>query len=243
MSAMKPLFVFVIVALTFVGCVVATSAQTNSISLNLDPEVRTFLKSAAEDKWFKKENFASTLLGGALAITGGLVATWWAHKLQARRKQIEDAEFSNNVLRAIRRELEALQEIYDKGIGKALKKVPEGKPFLLWLGLTQEWFTVFNSNAVHLGKIEGEISRQIITVYARVKGLIEEFRINNEYLKQLNEVVAESRIRPMDGSVLGKLKMFQDVMLFQAKKIKESDQALKVSTEELFALLNQRGIK
>jgi hypothetical protein len=232
-EAMKRFFAFVMVALAVAGAAMAARAQTNPVAPNPAPEV----------KWFKKENFFSTLVGGAVAIAGGLAATWWSHKLQARHQRLEDSEFSENVLRAIRRELEALGEIYAKGIGKALHEVPEGKPLSQSLALTQEWFTVFNSNAVHLGKIEGELSERIIIVYARTKHVIEEFRINNNFIEHLNEATAELRVRPRDEFISGKLQMLQEMMLLQVKRIRQSDQALKTASEELFALFDRRGIK
>jgi len=239
---MRQTFSKLIVAFALVSSTVAVSAQTNSITLTLDQETRPFLRSAEEDKWFKKENFASTVLGGVLAIAGGLAATLWADNLQARRKRREDAEFSENVIRAIRREIEAIQEIYNKGIGGRLRECPKGQRFPFWLGMTQNWFTVFDSNAVNLGKIEGELSRQIITVYIRMKQLIEEFRINGEYLKWLKEATAELQRRPMEASIIGQYKDIEGLMLSQVTRMQECDQALKAAADELFNLLNQRGI-
>ena len=115
--------------------------------------------------------------------------------------------------------------------------------FVFRLGLTQDWFTVFDSNAVHLGRIEGEVSRQIVTVYARLKQVIEEYRINNEYIKELAESTTESRLQPFSNLALMRKQQVEQLMLFQAKKIKEADQALKVDTSKLFAMLDQRGIK
>jgi hypothetical protein len=240
---MKRVFIVILVATVFAGGAIFVQAQTNNTVLTLDDETRTFLRTALQDKWFKKENLVSTLLGGALAIAGGFAATWLAHSLQARHKRREEVEFSKNLLRAIRCELEALQGIYDAGIGKRLNELKEGQMFVFRLGLTQDWFTVFDSNAVHLGRIEGEVSRQIVTVYARLKQVIEEYRINNEYIKELAESTTESRLQPFSNLALMRKQQVEQLMLFQAKKIKEADQALKVDTSKLFAMLDQRGIK
>jgi len=216
--------------------------QTKTNLLTFDDECRAYLKSALDDKWFKRSTFVSTLLGGALAIAGGFAATWLAHNLRARHERQEKSEFSKNLLRSIRCEVEVLREIYEAGIGKRLNEVEDGKPFLFWLGLTQDWFKVFDSNAVHLGRIEGEVSRQIVTVYARARQLIEEFRINNVYLKEFNEILIHVQQHPLDGPNVAKKQQFERMMLFQANKIKEADKLLKSDTDRLFALLDQRAI-
>src|ERR1043166_4432631 len=162
--------------------------QTNVLVVKLDEETRKMLHQAPEDKWFKKDVLISTLIGGALAISGAVIAVLKGHSLQAKHKQKEDAEFRANVLSAIRRELEALGEIYSKGIGAQLAKSIEGQEFNVKLAITQDWFTVFTANAVHLGKFEADISRRIIIVYALLKALIEQFRINNELLTMREEI-------------------------------------------------------
>jgi hypothetical protein len=188
-------------------------------------------------------NFASTLLGGALAIAGGFAATFLAHNLQARRKRREALEFSKNLLRLLRCELEAVREIYDTGIGKLLNELPNGKLFMYRLALTEDWFSIFNTNAVHLGRIEAELSRQTIKVYALMKRLIEEYRINNVYIKEFDDATAESRLRAGDAQVAAKLQWIQDLIRVQTTRIKEADRALKTGTDELFTSLEQRGIK
>ena len=54
------------------------SAQMNQVSLTLDQETKKMLREATEERWFKNDSFVSALLGGALALAGGLVAPWHA---------------------------------------------------------------------------------------------------------------------------------------------------------------------
>lgn len=240
---MKGILIAMLASSLFAASVPLVQAQATTNFVTLDRETRTFLRTSLEDKWFKKENLASTLLGGALAIAGGFAATILAHTLQARRKRRTELEFSRNLLRLLRCELEALREIYDTGIGKLLNELPDGKLFMYRLALTEDWFSMFNTNAVHLGRIEGELSRQIIKVYALMKRLIEEYRINNGYIKEFDDATAESCFRPGDSQVAGKLKWIQELICAQTARIKEADRVLKTATDELFTSLDQRGIE
>jgi hypothetical protein len=211
--------------------------------VQLDDETRNLLKEANSDKWFKKDALFSTLVGAAIAILGGLIATYWAHQLQAAHKKQQDREFADNVLRAIRFELEALMQVYDQGIGAHLNQVPEGQ-FLKWrLALSEDWFTVFNANAVHLGNIEGDLSRRIVVIHLMIKKVVEEFRINNKYLTELERLSEEALHKPGDGSIPGKLQFLHGLLVREVSQIKEPAKVLRAATEELFTLLDQRGIK
>ncbi len=111
--------------------------------------------------------------------------------VEGRRKDRETQtrnEFANNVLRAIRCELEALDDLYYAGIGADLTKTAEGSPLKVRFALDEDFFTVFNSNAVHLGKIDSRIAKEIVKVYALVKGQVENLRINNILLDEFDRL-------------------------------------------------------
>jgi hypothetical protein len=165
--------------------------------------------------------------------------------VEKRRKDREaqsSHEFENNILRAIRRELEALSNIYDNGIGAKLAAIGEGQTFPFRLGLTQEWFTVFNANATHLGKIDGCLSQRIITVYALLKALIEEYRINNEYVIDLDRISLARVQAPADQLVVQMQNHKIQQMVQEAAKIKEVEALMKQAVAQLYALLDQRDI-
>jgi hypothetical protein len=240
--AMKRFRSFGFTILLFAGISVGF-AQTNALSVRLDDETRQFLRESTTDHWFKRDAFVSTVLGGTLAFVGGLVAVIYAERSQKRRKLEGDEEFRANVLRAIRCELIAIREVYDQGIGAKLSEVPDGQLFPLRLGLTQDWFTVFEANAVHLGNIDGNISRTIIGVYTLSKQLIEEFRINNEYLLLIAQAEIQVQAHPMHLTAEATLKNIQNNAVYQAGKIKAVDKKLKDEVQALIALLDRKGIK
>jgi len=217
--------------------------KSNMVSVSLDDEIRKILRESTEEKWFKKDAFFSTVLGGILAALAGFGAIWYADRLQNAQRKKENAEFRANVLSALRREVEALGEIYDKGIGAQIANLKEGQVFEVRLALTQDWFTVYSANAANLGKFEANISHQIITVYALLKSLIEEFRINNEYLIQREQIELQLLQRCDDTHLSGKREIVQSWMVAEASKIKTVESALKAAVADLYALFDKRGIK
>jgi tRNA-dihydrouridine synthase len=165
--------------------------------------------------------------------------------VEGRRKDRETqahAAFERNVLRAIRRELEALGQIYDKGIGAYMAKVQDGQVFEMRLGLTQDWFTVFNANAVHLGKIEGSIAQQVVTIYALMKALIEEYRINNDYVDDWEQILLGRRQTSQDQFLIERQAQRQEWMLLQVKRIKEVETKMRTAVKELYDILDKRDI-
>lgn len=214
------------------GGVASAYAQTTQTTVTFDDETRKFLANLFHDTWFKKETIGSTVLGGLLAIAGGVAAATIAELLRATHKKRDEAEFCKNLLRAIRCEVDALHQIHNTGIGKAINEVKDGELFMMRLALTEDWFTVFSSNAANLGRLEGEVSLQIVTVYMLMKKLIEQYRINNKYLDELDV-----------NQNMGRASQIQGNMISQVPRIKEADVQLKKAKLKLIELLDARGIK
>lgn len=230
---------FIIAILSFLalgGGITILHAQANQVVLKLDDETKKILTNSLQDTWFKKETFTSTVLGGLLAIAGGFAATLYAYKLESNYKRQQEADFCKNLLRAIRCEVEALHQTYDTGIGKILNETKDGHPFLWRLGLTEDWFTVYSSNAANIGRLEGKVALQIITVYVLIKKLIEQYRINNVYL---NELEASER----EPQIVGRANRIKQNMISHLVRIKEADRELKDAKRKLTEMFDERGVK
>src|SRR5438094_5980014 len=111
---MRRPFISTVAGVALVGATVILSAQTNVLTVKPDDETRKLLRDTTQDKWFKRDVLLPALFGGFLAAAAGVWVARYTHRLEVRQKQLEDARFTENVLRAIRRELEVLREIYDK---------------------------------------------------------------------------------------------------------------------------------
>jgi hypothetical protein len=223
-----------VVALILACCLfqASTAAETNCANLKLDDETRNLIKEIIPDKWLKKD----VILGGILAALAGFAVQAY----EARRKRKEDVRFNENLLGALRRELEALREIYDQNIGGILKKLPENKPLEVRFSLTENWFAVFESNAGQLGRFETGISRQIIAVYTQLKYLIEEFRVNNVHLDELEAFRRKPDLK-LDYCLWEKEAI--DKICAQTSRIRRADKNLKSAVEQFFETLTKIGIE
>lgn len=220
-------------------CMSLSHAQTNAVKVTLDEQSYDLLKAATEDSWFRKDVLGSTVLGAVLAIVSGVAANYFSHRWDAKKAQIEENEFRLNLLRAIRCELEVAGNLFDNGIGKHIQQLKENEILFAKLFLSQDWFVVFNTNAAHFGKLNGDISRRIITVYAMMKELIEYLRINNEYLDRRDDLQRNSSdltTRMQQGNL-------DRWMIDHAKRIKSVTAQLKAETEVVYDILDKQGIK
>jgi hypothetical protein len=219
----------------------STVLITNTISIKPDEGTLVLLRQAERDHTFKE---AALLIVGALfAGLIGLVASLILHNLDVEHRRKEEREFRDNILRAIRCELESLGMIHEKGIGAKLKEFEKLDIFPIRLSLTQKWFTVFKANAVHLGKIEKKISNRIITTYAFNKALIEAFKINNDYLAEMTRIEFEILQREGELYLKKRREIVRERMVVQATLIKKLDGALKEAVKDLFAVLDERDIR
>ena len=216
--------------------------QTNTLSVRVDDETRNLLRGIKEDKWFKKENFASTVLGGALAMAAGLAASLCAQWLKARHEKRKEAEFASNVLRAIRRELEALGDIYKKAIGGELAQAVPGRILRTRFAFSQNYLTVFEANAIHVGRLDGPISRRIITVYVLLKSLVEDLRVNNSYLDMLDSVDTGRHIINYPPRTQAQRAEVERWLVKHCELLKVHEKNLKAEVEALFQSLDKIGI-
>jgi hypothetical protein len=98
------------------------------------------------------------------------------------QQRSDETDFVKRMLLAIRAELDALRQGYDRSVGSTLAQLKEGERFTVRLGMSLQYFTVFESNGVHLGRLDSELSVRIIRLFAGLKSLVDNFRINNDYI-------------------------------------------------------------
>lgn len=152
-----------------------------------------------------------------------------------RESEFED-RFIKNILRAIRCELVVLDELYYAGIGRDLLNVKEGEYLTVRFALTEDFYTVFSANAVHFGKLSPPVAKQIIKVYALVKGQVEQLRINNTMLDFMDGLDEFRRVRgPTETKV-------RDQLTAHARRLKDSQAILKREYENLCKLLDGERI-
>lgn len=83
------------------------------------------------------------LIGSALT----LLATYFSHRWEVAKQKEKDDQIIMSVLQAIHDEIETLWNAYMEGIGKETEALPDGQPLNMFWPVTQDYFTVYNTNA------------------------------------------------------------------------------------------------
>ncbi|MGH7989869.1 MAG: hypothetical protein ACREDS_06770, partial [Limisphaerales bacterium] len=174
---------------------------------------------------------ASAFLGGIMAI----LAAWIAYKWQTGKEQKSDDEFNLRILEAICHEVKILQAIYDNGSGKFLKEHKSGTPFFHWLYISQQHFIVYESNAEHIGKIDSELAKRIITIYATMKVMVENFGVNSHYIANFEKANSLLQQNPNDPILIRNKEFFWNQLIQQAELLKKVDSQLLTAANDLFA--------
>lgn len=190
----------------------AGGESRNHVVVHLEEATLARLQPRPDGFWKPLQPFLSTLVGAVIALLGSYWATTRSHKLQVDRQKQQDAEFVRRLEACIDTELDFLGQVYAQGIGKDLAGVGPNEPLRVRLALTERWFTVFEANANHLGKLHEDTSQRIIRIYGLLKSMLEYFRINNLLLDHLDALEAHLRTvlddeeaRRRHGHLVGKM--------------------------------------
>jgi hypothetical protein len=127
----------------------------------------------------------SGLIGALIGGFATLLASWWQHGLENRRKKRELNESLNATLQAIQAEVKCLGQIYNESIGHKLEATENNTPFLFYHQATEDYFTVFTQNSSLIGQIPSDsLRKKIIAVYMKMKSLLDTYKNNNNILEK-----------------------------------------------------------
>lgn len=163
--------------------------------------------------------FISALIG---AVVGGyftLKATDKAIREANAKENRQEEKEVQNLLDALGVEIDALWSFHMHRIGRLIEELPDGKPLEIYYPLTQDYFTIYNSNAAAIGRIKDPALRKsIVITYNKCKKVVDGFIYNNE-------LVQSARMEPM---------------IHYARIIKEDHYELKGYIEHFLNLLDKR---
>ena len=126
-------------------------------------------------------SLVSAFIGGLLALFAVFFADWLAKRKEKenRREEIQA------LIQSIKDEVGTLWGIYMNSAGKSLEELGESNPFNRYFPVTQEYFTVYTSNAHKIGMIHDETLRKsIVETYSLGRSLIDTYRFNNELVRR-----------------------------------------------------------
>lgn len=88
-------------------------------------------------------------IGSALTLAGA----YWVHWLERQDAALKEKEQIFGVLQGIHDEIETLWDSYLSTVGSHVESLREGNALMLYWPVTQDYFTIYNSNASLIGKI------------------------------------------------------------------------------------------
>lgn len=121
------------------------------------------------------------LVGSALT----LFAAYLSYRWELSKQKEQDAQTLMGVLQAIHDEIETLWDLYMDGIGHELEALPNSQGLRIYYPVTQEYFTIYTSNALFIGRIrDNDLRKLIVSTYSKARGLIDSYRLNNDLLQK-----------------------------------------------------------
>lgn len=134
---------------------------------------------------FSLDSFISAGLGAFIGSSVALVGVYLSHWLQGKSQNKKDAKHLMGVLQAFHDETETIWESYHGNVGARIEALPDGDPFLMYWPISHDYFTIYNTNAIHIGRIKDhDLRKAIIATYTKGRGLIDSFRMNNEIVQK-----------------------------------------------------------
>ena len=183
------------------------------------------------------------------AIIGGLIAggfSLWAIRNSFGNQRQHAAEnekkMIKGVLQAIHDEIETLWEVYRKNMGEQVEALEENKPLNYYYPLDSNYFTVYEGNSSLIGRIpDNDLRKQIIVTYTLAKGIVDSFRLNNDFVSKFE--VARKIHHETKQDIHGQQATAQiEVLIEYAKILKASHQTLKTEIQTLLQSLRKHGV-
>jgi hypothetical protein len=180
----------------------------------------------------------AALLG---AVVGGLFslrASRKGHLFElAKERQREEREVQN-MLDSIGVEIGTLWFFHMARVGAMVESLPEGGAFEFYYPLTQDYFTVYNTNAGKIGAVkDAKLREAIVVCYNKCKKIVDGFKYNNVLYKDYRDLLLMPASSPNhEEYVKGKRQELVDY----AKIVVEDHYEVKSYVERLLKLLEER---
>ena len=127
--------------------------------------------------------------GGVVAGVFTLKATDKAIKDENEKEQRREEKEVQHMLGALGTEINALWSFHMRRIGNLIEQLPDGQPLEFYYPLTQDYFTIYHSNANMIGRIkDGSLAEAIVLCYNKCKKVVDGFKYNNDLFCDYKEM-------------------------------------------------------
>lgn len=187
------------------------------------------------------------IIGFLTGLIGAGVGGWFT--LHATEKTIQSSYEAQEkeeqreiraLLSSLGVELNALWQFHMRRIGYRIEEMTDKDALLFYYPLTQDYFTIYNSNASFVGRLDdNELRKAIVVTYNKCKKVVDAFIYNNTLFldyQQMNYETVDSGVQnPNQEAKLQELQQFAAVM-------KSDHFELKKYVDHLLDLLEKRDI-
>lgn len=190
--------------------------------------------------------FGSAISG---AIIGGLIAGFFALRstqksFDNQRKHADENEekLIKGVLQSIHDEIETIIDRYQETMGARIESLGKGEALSFYYPLVSDFFTVYNGNSFLIGRIpDNDLRKQIIKTYTLAKGIVDSFRMNNDFVSKwefAEKLYAETKSDVHKEQAIAHYASLIDY----AETLKESHKSLKAEVATLLRELRKNGV-
>ncbi len=128
------------------------------------------------------------------------------------------------------------------GVGNDIAALPSGQPFKAYWPVSNDYFTVFHSNAVFLGHLrDDDLRKSLIVAYAGAKGLIDSFRLNNAMVERFENADAFALQSPTPAAQHVARSHLQ-VLTSYAAVLKQGHVEMEVAVKDALRRLRKAGV-
>jgi len=182
--------------------------------------------------------FAAALIGAVIGGIFTLRATANAIRDQNAKELRHDEREVQNLLDSIGVEIGTLWNFHMHRIGVMVEQLPDGGALEFYYPLTQDYFTVYNTNAGKIGSVKDAILREAVVVcYNKCKKIVDGFKYNNELFRDYRNLLL---MPPSSPNHADYVKAKYSELVQYAQIVREDHLEVKGYVERLLTLLDQR---
>jgi hypothetical protein len=187
---------------------------------------------------FHSKEFIIGVIGAFIGGFFTLVGTLVAHFLENKRDIEKEHRSLKGVLQAFHTELKTLWERYLVTAGNKLEGLQDRDPLLMYWPITQDYFTIYSSNAGKIGEIEdSELRSLIVAAYTKSRGLVDSFRMNNELNSRYEHFTVMANSTRSQNDIANQNAYFEAMRIYSLT-LKEQHKELKLLIDDLLHRLS-----
>jgi hypothetical protein len=168
------------------------------------------------------------LVGGLIAGTSAILATWFTYGHNTRLHRQQQQRKINGLLLAMKHEIVTVADILQRKTGHLLDQLENGKPYLHYFMLTRDYFLIYPHNTELIGQIDDQdLCKAIIETYSTTNYVIEGLRVNNWYLEKLSEFRSRQGQYPNSNYISTNIQSIEKNLIEYAPGLKQGNIIIK----------------